>query len=215
MAPRKTKATGAETQGAGSEGAGSEGAGALLEFLQGPVVRGAVLQILNLHGHHGAGERPRVALHLRLRRQQLGRQRRVQGVREQHKLELNLKPSDTHKPFLTQTMTTPSSAAAVLFKAATFPSGPRIHHGYTVSSEVLMSRLGLGGSNIYTHSHSSGPSSCRPLGAKPPAPLTTLVINYRAKQHGYIKYGECKRLCDRRPVSGIMYRAPGTAPEEQ
>lgn len=114
MAPRRTKATGAETQGggsegegsegagsegagsegAGSEGAGSEGAGALLEFLQGPVVRGAVLQILNLHGHHGAGERPRVALHLRLRRQQLGRQRRVQGVGEQHKLELNLKPSD-------------------------------------------------------------------------------------------------------------------------
>lgn len=182
MAPRKTKATGAETQGGGSEGAGSEGAGsegavsegagsegagALLEFLQGPVVRGAVLQILNLHGHHGAGEWPRVALHLRLRRQQLGRQRRVQGVGEQHKLELNLKSSDidTHKPFLTQTMTTPGSAAA-LFKAATFPSGPLIHHGYTVSSEVLMSRLGLGGSNIYTHSHSSGPSSCRPPGGK-------------------------------------------------
>lgn len=148
MAPRKTKTQGAETQGAGSEGAGSEGAGALLEFLQGPVVRGAVLQILNLHGHHGAGERPRVALHLRLWRQQLGRQRRVQGVGEKHKLELNLKPSDTHKPFLTQTMTMPSSAAAVLFKAATFPSEALIHHGFTVSSEVLMSRLGLGGGGV-------------------------------------------------------------------
>lgn len=76
--------------------AGGEG-GSLLEFLQGPVVRGAVLQILNLHGHHGAGEWPRVALLLRLRRQQLGRQRRVQGVGEQHKLELNLQRSDVEK----------------------------------------------------------------------------------------------------------------------
>lgn len=122
--------------------------GTLLEFLQGPVVGGAVLQILNLHGHHSAGERPWVSLLLRLRRQQLGRQWRVQGVGEQHELELNLKRSNmVNKTVLTQTMMT--QALPPFFKAATFPSRALIHHGYIVSFEVLMSRLGLGVKHIH------------------------------------------------------------------
>lgn len=99
---------GAETRRAEEGGAW----GALLEFLQGPVVRGAVLQVLHLHGHHGAWEWPQVALLLRLRRQQLRRQRRVQGVGEQHKLELNLKSSGIVND--SETTMTPSSAAATL-----------------------------------------------------------------------------------------------------
>lgn len=64
--------------------------GDVLKFLQGPVVRGTILQILHLHGHHGAREGPREALLLGVGRQQLGGERRVQRVRQQHELELHL-----------------------------------------------------------------------------------------------------------------------------
>lgn len=63
----------------------------LLEFIKGPVVRGSVLEVLNLYGHHGAGERPGVTLFLRLWWQELRGQWRVQRVCQQHKLELDLK----------------------------------------------------------------------------------------------------------------------------
>lgn len=64
---------------------------ALLEFIQGPVVCGSILQVLDLYSHHGAGERPGVALFLWLLRQELRGQWRVQCVCQQDKLELDLK----------------------------------------------------------------------------------------------------------------------------
>lgn len=51
----------------------------------------SVLEVLHLHSHHGAREGPALAALVGLGLgQQLRRQRRVQGVREQHKLELHL-----------------------------------------------------------------------------------------------------------------------------
>lgn len=63
---------------------------ALLEFLKGPVVRGSILQVLNLYSHHCARERPGVALLLWLWGLQLRGQWRVERVCQQDKLELDL-----------------------------------------------------------------------------------------------------------------------------
>lgn len=62
----------------------------LLEFLQRPVVSGSILQVLDLHSHHGTRERPGVTLLLWLRRQKLRRKWGVQRVCQKHKLELDL-----------------------------------------------------------------------------------------------------------------------------
>lgn len=51
---------------------------------------GSILQVLNLHSHHRSRERPSVVFFLRFWRQQLRGQWRVEGVREQDKLELDL-----------------------------------------------------------------------------------------------------------------------------
>lgn len=64
----------------------------ILEFLQGPVVCCPVLEVLHLHGHHGAGEWAAVAALVGLGGQQLRGQGRVQRVRQQHELELHLQP---------------------------------------------------------------------------------------------------------------------------
>lgn len=62
----------------------------VLELLQGPVVRCAVLQILDLHGHHRARKKSVIPGLLGLRWQQLRRQWGVEGVGQQNKLELHL-----------------------------------------------------------------------------------------------------------------------------
>lgn len=51
----------------------------------------SVFKVLNLHSHHGAGERPGAVLFLWLWGQKLRGQWRVQRVCQQDKLELNLK----------------------------------------------------------------------------------------------------------------------------
>lgn len=63
---------------------------ALLEFFKGPVVRGSILQVLNLYSDHGARERPRVTIFLWLWGKELRGQWRVWCVCQQDKLELDL-----------------------------------------------------------------------------------------------------------------------------
>lgn len=63
----------------------------LLEFIKGPVVCGAVLEVLNLDSDNGSGERSGVTVFLGFRRQQLRGKWGVQCVCQQHKLELDLK----------------------------------------------------------------------------------------------------------------------------
>lgn len=63
-------------------------------------MRGSVLQVLHLHGHHGAGERAALPALVGLGGQQLRGQRRVQRVREQHELELHLQ--GTHSTWAQQ-----------------------------------------------------------------------------------------------------------------
>ena len=58
------------------------------EFLQRPVMRGAILGILDLDSDDGFRERP--AGVAALGRQQVRGQRGVESVRQQHKLELDL-----------------------------------------------------------------------------------------------------------------------------
>lgn len=60
------------------------------EFFQGPVMRGAVLLILHLHGDDGSGERSPLPLFGHTGGQQVRRQRRVEGVGQQDELELHL-----------------------------------------------------------------------------------------------------------------------------
>ena len=61
----------------------------LPQFLQGPVVCCSVLQVLYLHGNDGLGEwSTLVSL---ISGEEVGRKRRIQGVSQQHKLELNLR----------------------------------------------------------------------------------------------------------------------------
>ena len=62
----------------------------LPEFLQGPVVCGPVLLILDLHGYDGAGEGAPLPLIGHAGRQEVRGQRGVQRVRQQHELELHL-----------------------------------------------------------------------------------------------------------------------------
>lgn len=60
-------------------------------------MRGPILQVLNLNGHHGAGERPSVVLFLWFWWQEFRRQRRVKRVCKQDKLELDLEKWETEE----------------------------------------------------------------------------------------------------------------------
>ena len=67
----------------------------LPQLLDAPVVCGAVLQVLYLDGHDGAGAGRRggivcVIVFVTVSRQQVGRQRAVHGVCEQGELKLHL-----------------------------------------------------------------------------------------------------------------------------
>lgn len=61
------------------------------ELLQSPVVCGSVLLILHFNSDDGLGERSSLPLFGYARGQQVGGQRRVQSVRQQDELELNLR----------------------------------------------------------------------------------------------------------------------------
>lgn len=67
------------------------------ELLQRPVVGGPVLLVLHLHSHNGAGEGPRLSVFGSLWGQQVRWQWGVECVREEDKLELDLRQApDVH-----------------------------------------------------------------------------------------------------------------------
>lgn len=81
---------GGETQGCGHPNPPGTAVSHPPQLLQGPVMCCPVLLVLHLYSHDGPGEWSLLPVLGSIGRQQVGRERRVQRVREEHKLELDL-----------------------------------------------------------------------------------------------------------------------------
>lgn len=66
------------------------------QLFQRPVMGGTIFLVLDLHSHNGAREVPNLTILTGLQGQQVWRQWRVEGVCEQHKLELDLLMQTNH-----------------------------------------------------------------------------------------------------------------------